>query len=116
MISIVGASGNTGKVAAERLLDANVPVRVIGRSADRLQPLVARGAQAAVGDVADEAFLTEAFRGADAIYAMMPPDYHAPDYFGRYDRIGTTMARAMQAAGARRVVFLSSLGAEHESG
>ena len=116
MISVVGASGQTGKVVAERLLDRHQAVRVIGRSPDKLQPLVARGAEAAVGDVADVAFLTDAFRGADAIYAMMPPDYHDPDYFGRYDRIGTALTRAIQDGGVRHVVFLSSLGAEHASG
>jgi uncharacterized protein YbjT (DUF2867 family) len=116
MISIVGATGHTGKVVADRLLNRNEAVRVIGRSQGKLQPFVARGAQAAAGDVADQAFLTDAFRGADAVYAMMPPDYHEPDYFGRYERVGTALARAIQASGVRHVVFLSSIGADQPSG
>jgi uncharacterized protein YbjT (DUF2867 family) len=116
MITVFGATGHTGKVVAERLLDAGEKVRAIGRSADRLQPLAARGAEPAVGDIADAAFLTEAFRGADAAYVMVPPDYVDPDYFGRYARITDAVVRAIEQTGLRHVVFLSSLGAEHPSG
>lgn len=116
MITIMGATGHTGRSAAERLLDAGEPVRVIGRSADRLQPLVARGAEAAVGEVTDAAFLTRAFTGADAVYVMMPPDYRDPDYFGRYKKIGDAVQTALTASGVTHVVFLSSVGADLPSG
>ncbi|MGH7545431.1 MAG: NAD(P)H-binding protein, partial [Gemmatimonadota bacterium] len=82
MIAVMGATGNTGQVVADELLDAGEEVRVLGRSAERLEPWVRRGAEAAPGDVADAAYLTRAFRGADAVYAMIPPDYSNPDFAG----------------------------------
>jgi uncharacterized protein YbjT (DUF2867 family) len=103
-------------VAAERLLDAGESVRVIGRSADRLQPLVARGAEAAVGDMGDAAFLTRAFAGADAVYLMVPPDYQDVDPRARYARAGDVFTQAITASGVTRAVFLSSVGAELASG
>jgi uncharacterized protein YbjT (DUF2867 family) len=116
MIAIMGATGHTGKPAAERLLDAGERVRVIGRSADRLQSLVARGAEPAIGEVTDRAFLTRAFTGADAVYLMVPPDYTNPDYFGRYAQIGDAIMQALPASGVTHAVFLSSVGAELPSG
>ncbi|MBI3596305.1 MAG: NmrA family NAD(P)-binding protein, partial [Nitrospirae bacterium] len=46
MHAITGATGNIGKLIAEALLSKGKKVRVIGRSADRLRPLVDKGAEA----------------------------------------------------------------------
>ncbi len=51
MYAVIGATGNTGRVVAEDLLAAGLPVRAIGRTEERLASLVERGAEAAVGDV-----------------------------------------------------------------
>ena len=47
MIVVLGATGNTGSVVAQRLLDAGESVRVVSRSRERLQPLVDAGAEPA---------------------------------------------------------------------
>ena len=75
MLTIMRATGNIGSKLADRLLDKNRRVKVIGRSADRLQPFVDRGATAAVGDASDSDFLSQAFSGSKAVFAMIPPDY-----------------------------------------
>lgn len=116
MIAVMGSTGKTGGAVARRLLAAGRQVRVIGRSAARLQPLVELGATPAAGDVADPAFLASAFDGADSVYAMIPPDYAQPDPRGYYNRIGESIAAALTRARVERVVFLSSLGAELEAG
>ncbi len=116
MITVMGAAGNTGKVTAERLLAAGKMIRVIGRSAERLQPLVDRGARAAVGDATDIPFLTSAFDGADAVYVMIPPDFAHPDPRKYYNRFGETIVEALLRSDVKRLVFLSSLGGELPSG
>ncbi len=58
MLTIMGATGNIGSKLADRLLVKNQRVKVIGRSAERLQPFVDRGATAAVGDAGDSDFLS----------------------------------------------------------
>lgn len=116
MIAVMGASGNTGSVVADELLGAGAKVRVLGRSAARLEPWVRRGAEAAPGDAADAAYLTRAYRGADAVYAMIPPDYSNPDFAGHYDRVAAAIEHALRGSGVKSVVFLSSLGAEHPDG
>jgi uncharacterized protein YbjT (DUF2867 family) len=116
MIAIMGASGHTGRDVAEILLKDGEKVRVIGRARDRLQPLIDRGADAAVGDAADAAFLSEAFRGSSGVYTLLPPDSHHPDYPAYQTKVGEAMASAVRDSGVDHVVLLSSVGADRPSG
>src|SRR5216110_3209447 len=116
LVTIMGATGKTGQVAAEQLLAAGVQVRALGRSAEKLSGLVKAGAQPVVGDVNRAADLTAAFRGADAVYAMVPPDFAAPDVLQHYEVINGAIATALVESGVKRVVYLSSLGAELPAG
>ncbi len=74
MYVIMGATGNTGSVAADALLAKGEKVRVLGRSAERLERFVKRGAEAFVADAKDAAALASAFAGARAVYTLIPPD------------------------------------------
>lgn len=116
MIVLMGAGGNTGRVAAEALLARGEKVRVIGRDAGKLAALKARGAEVAVGDAADAAFLERAFAGAGAAYTLIPPAIGLPDFPAYQDRIGEATTAALRKAGVKRVVFLSSVGADLPSG
>src|SRR5512133_3041025 len=69
--AIIGASGHTGHVVASTLLEEGQNVRVIGRSADRLQPLAQRGAEPLVANTRDSAALARAFAGTRGVYAML---------------------------------------------
>jgi uncharacterized protein YbjT (DUF2867 family) len=109
--TITGASGHTGSLIAQQLLAAGQTVRVIGRHADTLQPLVDLGAQAFVGDMADAAFLTNVFTGANAVYALIPPHYGAPDVRAFQNQIATSIVDAIKASGVTHVAALSSVGA-----
>jgi uncharacterized protein YbjT (DUF2867 family) len=115
-VAVTGATGQVGGVLARRLRERGVGVRAIGRSAERLKALVDLGAEARVGSVEDEAFLTEAFRGVDGVFAMIPPSYGSPDQRGYQRQVGDRIASAVEKAGALRVVSLSSLGAELPEG
>ena len=116
MYVITGATGNTGSIAATQLLDRNENVRVIGRSADRLEPLTARGAEPFVCDVNDAAALTKAFSGAKAVYAMVPPSMTSQNYRADQDRVSDAIAHAIEAAGVEYIVSLSSVGADKAEG
>jgi uncharacterized protein YbjT (DUF2867 family) len=113
---ITGATGHTGRPIAEQLLAAGHEVTVIGRSAANLQQLVDKGARAAVGSVSDTAFLTETFRGADAVYTMVPPNMTPSDWKAYIGGIGENFTKAIRAAGVKYVVNLSSVGAHLPEG
>ena len=116
MYVVTGATGNTGSVVANRLLDQGKKVRVIGRSMERLQPFVARGAEAFVADLSDQTAATQAFAGANAVYAMIPPDVTSPDFRAEQRRVTAAIAAAPEHAGVKHAVSLSSVGADKESG
>ncbi len=116
MITVMGASGNTGRKIASALLTAGHPVRVLGRSEATLADLGRAGAEIMLGDTSDAAFLTRSFQGATAAYTLLPTDRRAPDYRGSQRREGEAIAEAIWTSGVRHVVALSSLGADRSSG
>src|SRR5580700_6563357 len=99
MYVILGATGNTGKVVAETLLDGGQKVRVVGRSKARLAGFSILGAEVFEANLADSAALTKAFTGARAVYALVPPDLAGTDYRAEQDAMTSSVARALEAAG-----------------
>ncbi len=116
MVVITGATGNTGRPLAMALLEAGTPVRIISRSAKKAADLVAKGAELRIGVSDDAAFLSEAFAGATAVYAMIPPNLHTQDFRAFQMQHAEAITRAVQAAGVTHVVQLSSVGAHLEDG
>jgi uncharacterized protein YbjT (DUF2867 family) len=115
MFTIMGATGNIGSKLADMLLSKNQAVKVIGRSPDRLQQFVGKGATPAVGDANDADFLAHAFAGSEAVFTMIPPDYTAKDFRQYQNEIGERIATAIDRSSVSHVVNLSSHGAHlHE--
>jgi len=115
-ITVMGATGHTGKKITEALLKAGEKVRALGRSQSKLADLQSAGAEVLSGDTTDAAFLAKAFRGADAVYALLPTDRRSPDYRAEQDLQGEAIVRAIRDSGVRYVVALSSLGADLSEG
>ena len=116
MYVIIGATGNTGSVAADALLAKGERVRVVGRSTERLERFTKKGAEAFVADAKDAAALTRAFTGARAVYVLIPPNPTAPDFRADQEAVSDALAAALDKSGVTHTVVLSSLGAEHASG
>jgi uncharacterized protein YbjT (DUF2867 family) len=116
MFVVTGASGHTGSVVADHLLDEGKKVRGIGRSAERLQRLAQKGGEPFVADLTDSQALTKAFQGADAVYLMIPPDYSAPDLRAQQQATTEAMAEALERSGVKHAVALSSVGADKSQG
>ena len=112
MYVILGASGHTGKVVAETLLDGGQKVRVVGRSKARLEGFTVLGAEIFEANLADSAAVTKAFKGAKAVYALVPPNLASPDYRAEQDAVTESLAKALEATGVGHVVALSSFGAD----
>ncbi|MEO8796480.1 MAG: NmrA family NAD(P)-binding protein [Polyangiaceae bacterium] len=116
MFVITGVSGNTGSVVADTLLAQKKAVRVVVRDAKKGEPWKAKGAEVAVAGLDDEAALTKAFEGAEGAYVLLPPDWTSPDPNKSNAKRAATIAKAVDAARVKHVVFLSSVGAQHASG
>ena len=116
MITVMGATGHTGKKITEALLKAGEQVRALGRSASKLAELQNVGAEVLAGDTNDAVFLTKAFIGADAVYTLLPTDPASPDYRAAQDQQGEAIVKAVRISGVRYVVALSSLGGDLSEG
>lgn len=116
MYAITGATGHIGHRITELLLEHGEQVRVIGRTAEKLRPWVKKGAKAFPGTLEDASFLARAFQGADAVFAMIPPNTQAPDFRAYQNRVGTAIAEAVTTAGVTYVVNLSSVGGHLDRG
>ena len=109
-------TGNIGRVLTDRLLDGGAEVVLMVRNPDKVQDFVSRGATALQGDLGDADFVSEATRGADCLFWLTPPDFAAPDHRAHQLALGRNAAAAVRANAIPRVVHLSSVGAQHESG
>lgn len=110
MFVVVGATGNTGSIVVETLLNRKQPVRVVVRSAEKGAGWKANGAEVAVASLDDVSALTRALAGASGVYLLVPPNYGAEawlaDQRSRMDRA----AEAVKKSEVPHVVLLSSVG------
>jgi uncharacterized protein YbjT (DUF2867 family) len=113
---VCGATGHVGGVVAARLLDAKKRVRVVARSADSLKPLTARGAEAASGSIEDAGFVERAFQGAEAVFALVPPNFAVKGFRAWQNRVADALGAGLERARVRRAVTLSSIGADLAQG
>jgi uncharacterized protein YbjT (DUF2867 family) len=115
-IVLTGAAGNITKPLAEKLLAQKHEVSVIGRSQENLKSLTEKGAKAAIGSIEDVAFLTEAFKGADVVYTMIPVPYHEKDWVAYHEKVGNNFAKAIAQNGIKKVVNLGTYGGHRTDG
>lgn len=113
---VTGSLGNVSKPLSEKLVAAGHSVTVISSKADKKAQIEALGAKAAIGSVSDVDFLTKTFAGADAVYAMVPPNFGAGSWKKYIAGIGENYAAAIKASGVKNVVTLSSIGAHMPDG
>lgn len=116
MFVIIGANGNTGRVAAETLLSAGQPVRVVLRDERQAESWKNKGAEVAIGSLDDVASLEAAFAGARGVYTLLPPDVTSTDLRARARQVFGNVAKALTSAKVPQVVLLSSIGAQHADG
>jgi len=115
MYVITGATGNTGKIIASTLLEAGKKVRIIARNAEKAKELTDKGAELFQGSTDNVELLKKAFKGATAVYAMLPMNMQAADYTAFQMEHANAIADAMEACNVKYVVSLSSQGAHLDS-
>jgi len=113
---LLGSLGNITKPLAEQLIAAGHAVTIVSSHKDKAPAITALGATPAIGSVEDIDFLIGIFKGADAAYLMIPPKFDAPDWKKWIGGVGEKFAAALKASGLKKVVFLSSIGADKPAG
>src|SRR3954451_1746088 len=105
MIVVTGATGRVGGRVLARLAGTGARVRAVARDPERLAAAAAaHGAEPVAADLTDPESLAPAGGRADAVFLVFP------------SVAGDAMAArtvAALAAGTRRIVYLSTHGAQH---
>jgi len=120
-IIVTGSLGNISKPLTKELVQKGHQVTVISSNPERQKEIEALGASAAIGIMEDADFLTDTFKGADAVYVMETMggnSYFDPnlDILAAINMIGNNYKQAIEQSGVKRVVHLSSIGAHTDKG
>ena len=112
MYAITGVTGKVGGAVARALLAGGQSVRAVVRNADKAQVWKDQGCEIALATIEDEASLTVAFQGAEGVFVLVPPNFDPSPEFSEAREIGKTLYSALAAARPKRVVYLSTIGAQ----
>ena len=112
---VTGATGFVGSHVARLLAERGHEVRVLVRRESRLDNLAGTACERVVGDLLDASSLQDACSGCDLVlhvaadYRLWAPD---PSVLYRTNVDGSVaVVRAAMSAGARRIVYTSTVGA-----
>jgi uncharacterized protein YbjT (DUF2867 family) len=112
MYAITGITGQIGKVVGNALLASNRRVRAVVRNADKGQAWRKLGCEVALAAIDDATSLTAAFRGAEAVFVLVPSNFDPSPEFSEAREIGEAVRSALASARPARVVYLSTIGAQ----
>jgi NAD(P)H dehydrogenase (quinone) len=112
MFAITGITGNVGGEVARNLLAAKQPVRGVARDVGKCTEWAQRGCEIVGADISDATALTAAFKGAEGVFVMVPPNFDPSPDFREARAIAGTLRTALDAARPGKVVYLSTIGAQ----
>jgi len=112
MYAITGITGQVGSAVAHALLAQGHAVRAVVRSPEKADAWKARGCEIAIADINDVAALTEAFRGVEGVFVLLPPIFDPSPGFTEGKAMLASLHGALDLARPPRIVCLSTIGAQ----
>jgi uncharacterized protein YbjT (DUF2867 family) len=110
MIVVTAPTSMIGSQVLDKLLESGEPVRVIVRDPSRLPARLQERVEVVQGSHGDADVVNEAFKGADAVFWLLPPDPHAGPVEAAYVDFARPACEAFKSRGVKRVVGISALG------
>ena len=118
-IVVTGSLGHISRPLTQELTRRGHSITVVTSKPERKAEIEALKATAAIGNVEDADFLKATFAGANLVYTMIPPGNFMDANYDVYARVKAMMEsyrKAIEGAGIKRVVHLSSIGAHTDQG
>ncbi|MFV0671585.1 NmrA family NAD(P)-binding protein [Variovorax sp. tm] len=112
MYAITGITGQVGGAVARALLAEGQPVRAVVRDEGKGRPWAALGCEVAIAEMDDTQALTRAFSGAAGVFVLPPPNFDPEPGFPEVRAENAALRQALDTARPRRVVCLSTVGAQ----
>jgi uncharacterized protein YbjT (DUF2867 family) len=112
MYAITGITGKVGGAVARDLLAKGSTVRAVLRDEAKGEEWKNRGCEIAFADMDDAAALTSAFAGTEGVFILPPSDFDPEPGFPGAKRVIEAITAALRQALPRKVVCLSTIGAD----
>ena len=112
MHAITGITGNVGGALARTLLAAGQRVRAVVRDACKGRSWAEKGCEIAFAELEDAAALFAAFNEVDGVFILPPPEFDPAPGFPEARSVITAVKTALEAARPRKVICLSTIGAQ----
>lgn len=115
MYAVSGITGKVGAAVARSLLSADQLVRAVVRERSKGAAWANLDCDVAVADFTDAGALAKAFEGTDGVFAMLPPVFDPTPRFPEARGFIASMNTALNDAKPKKVVALSTIGADAQS-
>jgi uncharacterized protein YbjT (DUF2867 family) len=112
MFAITGITGQVGRAMARKLLADKQPVRAILRDAAKGAEWMAQGCDVALAHMEDPEQLAAAFARAEGVFILPPPEFDPAPGYPEARRVIDAVVSALTATRPRRIVCLSTIGAD----
>jgi NAD(P)H dehydrogenase (quinone) len=112
MYAITGITGKVGGALARTLLAAGQRVRAVVRDACKGRSWAEKGCEVALTEMEDAAGLFVAFKEVEGGFILPPPEFDPAPGFPEARAVITAVKTALEAARPRKVVCLSTVGAQ----
>ncbi|MEZ2126815.1 MULTISPECIES: NAD(P)H-binding protein [unclassified Sinorhizobium] len=110
MIIVTAPTSTIGSQVLDTLLKSDEAVRVIVRDPSRLPTQVRERVEIVRGSHGDAEVVDQAFKGADTVFWLLPPDPQAESVEAAYVDFARPACEAFKSRGIKRVVGISALG------
>ena len=113
---ILGASGQVGSAIVEYLRMQNAQIKAVIRNREKANVLSNKGIQVEIADLFNLSALKDSLKDGDIIFVLTPEVIHSNDIITDTMRILNNLEIAIESSKIRRIVGLSSMGAQYSSG
>eukprot|EP00166_Cyanidium_caldarium_P001964 ctg_2045.g471 len=116
MFFVAGITGNVGGATARQLLDKGHRVRALVRDPVKASQWSQEGVEIVQGDFKDANAVAAALQGVEGAYLMLPPYLGKDAAYTETKAMIASFREALQKTPPPRLVLLSSIGSDRESG
>lgn len=109
-IVVTTPTGAIGSRMLQPILDRGVPIRLIARDPSKIPTAIRERAEVVEGSHGDPEIVNRAFKGAETVFWVCPPDPTAASVEAAYSGFSGPACEAIKRHGIKRVVTISALG------